>query len=45
MVEFANAARRLFMDEKVNSCNGNAVEVTFSTRTLLRWADITLRRQ
>jgi cobaltochelatase CobS len=45
MVEFANEVRRLFMGEKVNSYNGNAVEVTFSTRTLLRWADLTLRYQ
>jgi cobaltochelatase CobS len=43
MVEFANEVRRLFMGE--NSHSGNAVEVTFSTRTLLRWADLTLRYQ
>jgi cobaltochelatase CobS len=43
MVEYAGEVRRLFMGEKENSCN--SIEVTFSTRTLLRWADLTLRYQ
>jgi cobaltochelatase CobS len=45
MVEYANEVRRLFMGESENSYNSNAVEVTFSTRTLLRWADLTIRYQ
>jgi cobaltochelatase CobS len=45
MVEYANEVRRLFMGEAENSHNSNAVEVTFSTRTLLRWADLTIRYQ
>jgi cobaltochelatase CobS len=43
MVEYANEVRRLFMGE--NSLNSNSLEVTFSTRTLLRWADLTIRYQ
>lgn len=43
MVEFANEVRRLFMGE--NGYGSNSIEVTFSTRTLLRWADLTLRYQ
>lgn len=43
MVEYANEVRRLFMGEKENGYSGNAIEVTFSTRTLLRWADLSLR--
>lgn len=45
MVEFANEIRRLFMGEDGNSYNSNAIEITFSTRTLLRWADLTMRYQ
>lgn len=45
MVEFANEIRRLFMGEDGNSYNANAIEITFSTRTLLRWADLTIRYQ
>jgi cobaltochelatase CobS len=45
MVEYANEVRRLFMGEADNSFNSNAIEVTFSTRTLLRWADLTVRYQ
>ncbi|MBI9088206.1 MAG: AAA family ATPase [Desulfobacterium sp.] len=44
MVELANAARKLFMGE----ADGNyldTIEVTFSTRTLIRWADLTIRFQ
>ena len=40
MVEFANEIRGLFMGEQ-----GNGIEVTFSTRTLLRWAELTVRYQ
>ena len=43
MVEYANEVRRLFMGEKENGYGSNTIEVTFSTRTLLRWADLTLR--
>lgn len=45
MVEYAGEVRRLFMGEKENSHSGNSIEVTFSTRTLLRWADLTVRYQ
>jgi len=44
MVEFANEVRKLFMGE----ADGNfrdTIEVTFSTRTLIRWADLTSRFQ
>ncbi|SOB58156.1 Cobalamin synthase [Pseudodesulfovibrio profundus] len=44
MVEFANEIRKLFMGE----ADGNyrdTIEVTFSTRTLIRWADLTVRFQ
>ena len=43
MVEYANEVRRLFMGEKENSYHANAIEITFSTRTLIRWADLTVR--
>lgn len=43
MVEYANEVRRLFMGE--NGYGDNSIEITFSTRTLLRWADLTLRYQ
>jgi len=43
MVEFANEIRRLFMGEKEHAFNG--IEITFSTRTLIRWADLTIRYQ
>jgi len=44
MVEFANEVRKLFMGE----ADGNyrdTIEVTFSTRTLIRWANLTIRFQ
>ena len=44
MVDYANEIRRLFMGE-AGATYGNAIEVTFSTRTLLRWADLTMRFQ
>ena len=39
MVEYANEVRRLFMGESGNSYNTGSIEITFSTRSLLRWAD------
>ena len=44
MVEYANEVRELFMGEQEHFA-GNSMEVTFSTRTLLRWADLTVRYQ
>lgn len=43
MVALANEVRRLFMGE--NGYGSNSIEITFSTRTLLRWADLTMRYQ
>jgi cobaltochelatase CobS len=45
MVEYSNEIRRLFMGEAGNAYNGNSIEVTLSTRTLIRWADLTVRYQ
>jgi cobaltochelatase CobS len=45
MVEYAGEVRRLFMGEKENAYNSGSIEITFSTRTLLRWADLTVRYQ
>lgn len=45
MVEFANEVRRLFMGESGNCYNSGSIEITFSTRSLLRWADLTIRYQ
>ncbi|WP_211221611.1 AAA family ATPase [Desulfocurvibacter africanus] len=42
MVEFANEVRRLFMGE-AGAGYGSSIEVTFSTRTLIRWADLMVR--
>lgn len=39
MVEFANEVRRLFMGE--NDYGAGNIVLTISTRTLLRWADLT----
>lgn len=44
MVEYAGEVRRLFLGE-TDPGSGSGIEVTFSTRTLLRWADLTLRFQ
>lgn len=44
MVEFANAVRQLFMGESDGGYS-DTIEVTFSTRTLIRWADLTVRFQ
>ncbi len=50
MVEYAGEVRKIFMGESSSSSFLNAsmmhtCEVTLSTRTLLRWADLTLRFQ
>ena len=45
MVEYANEVRRMFMGESGNSYNSGSIEITFSTRSLLRWADLTIRYQ
>ena len=46
MVQYANEVRRLFMGNADNTENyANTIEVTLSTRTLLRWADLTIRFQ
>jgi cobaltochelatase CobS len=45
MVEYANEVRCLFMGESGNSYNSGSIEITFSTRSLLRWADLTIRYQ
>ena len=45
MVHYANEVRSLFMGE---NCVGNlnqSIEVTFSTRSLLRWANLTVKFQ
>ena len=44
MVSYANEVRNLFMGEATNTLS-NTIEVTFSTRSLLRWAQLTLRYQ
>jgi cobaltochelatase CobS len=44
MVEYAGEVRRLFMGE-AGAGIANSIEITFSTRTLLRWADLTVRFQ
>ena len=44
MVEYANEIRKLFMGEATDTV-ANTIEVTFSTRSLLRWADLTTRYQ
>lgn len=45
MVDFANEIRRLFMGEGDHQQPGESIEITFSTRTLIRWADLTQRFQ
>ena len=45
MVEYANEVRRLFMGESGNSYNTGSIEITFSTRSLLRWAELAIRYQ
>ena len=43
MVDYANHVRRLFVGTEETSTQ--SIEVTFSTRTLIRWADLTQRFQ
>ena len=45
MVSFANEIRRLFTGEGDTQKYGETIEVTFSTRTLIRWAMLTIRFQ
>ena len=46
MVEFAGEVRRLFLGEGGGpAAAGESIDVTFSTRTLIRWAQLTLRFQ
>ncbi len=45
MVDYAREVRKLFMGENSHSNFSSQIEVTFSTRTLLRWAELTLRFQ
>lgn len=45
MINFANEVRKLFMGESQNGDLTDCLEVTFSTRSLLRWADLTVRFQ
>ena len=45
MVEYANEVRKLFMGEASTSNLANTIEITFSTRSLLRWGDLTVRFQ
>lgn len=45
MVEFAQQVRRLFMGDPSGVNPAERIEVTLSTRTLLRWADLTQRFQ
>lgn len=44
-VDFAHEVRKLFMGESDNAHLTGAIEVTLSTRTLLRWAELTVRFQ
>ena len=43
MVDYANEVRKLFMGEATTNNLTNTIEVTFSTRSLLRWGDLTVR--
>ena len=44
MIGYANSVRNLFMGEVDDAMKlTDRIEVTFSTRTLLRWAELTLR--
>lgn len=45
MVDFANEVRRLFMGDTTVANYTNSIEVTFSTRSLLRWAELAERFQ
>ena len=45
LVDFAGEVRKLFMGEGDNHDLAGTIEVTLSTRTLLRWAELTARFQ
>ena len=45
MVEYAGEVRRLFIGQSNQNASGNVLDVTFSTRTLIRWARLTIRFQ
>lgn len=45
LVDFAGEVRKLFMGEGDNHDLAGTIEVTLSTRTLLRWAELTVRFQ
>jgi cobaltochelatase CobS len=45
MVHFAGEVRRLFIGSHDETLRDNILEVTFSTRTLIRWARLTVRFQ
>jgi cobaltochelatase CobS len=42
MVEFANQVRRLFAGKGDQQQPGESIDITFSTRTLIRWSRLTL---
>ena len=44
MVAYANEVRGLFMGSRTTGSDA-VLEVTFSTRTLIRWADLTVKFQ
>jgi cobaltochelatase CobS len=45
MIEFADEVRRLFMGSSGQTRPETALDVTFSTRTLIRWARLTVKFQ
>lgn len=45
MVQYANEVRNLFMGESGSANLANALDITFSTRSLLRWAELTIKFQ
>ena len=45
MVSYANEVRKLFIGDASIDSLSDKIEVTFSTRSLVRWADLTLRYQ
>lgn len=47
MIDYAGEVRKLFMGDNGNGSTAieNRIEVTFSTRTLLRWAGLTVQYQ
>lgn len=45
MISYANDVRKLYIGDASTDNFSDTLEVTFSTRSLLRWADLTLRYQ